>query len=364
MAAGVSEALGVRLLDQLVDDSQGVLFSPCSVATCLALALNGAAGRTGTELAHVLRVEDLTESDMNRAFHGLRTRLQQPGPGIEVDLADAVWGLPGTTFDPGFLDRARTFYAADVRVLAETGAAGATAVNDWVSRRTRGRISRVLRPDDLTAVSGCILTDAVSFKGPWAVPFPPDRTEDGTFRLPDGRRTDVPMMHGSGTWAYLEDDEFQAAALDYAGGGATMHVVLPHPGTTPDVTRWWRSLPRYRPTLVNLSLPRFSMTCELDLVPPLSALGVRTPFEPEADFGRMGQPTSFISALPHTARIDVSEEGTEAAASSAVVMSRSLAPATPMIVDRPFLVAVVDRRSRLPLFLGRVTDPQPIPHDL
>src|SRR4051794_6245592 len=98
MGTGVSDALGVRLLDRLAAESDDLLFSPCSVATCLALALNGAAGRTRMELARVLGVEDLEEPQINRTFQELRTRVQQLGPQIEVDLADAVWGLPGTTF--------------------------------------------------------------------------------------------------------------------------------------------------------------------------------------------------------------------------------------------------------------------------
>jgi serine protease inhibitor len=361
MGSGVPDTLGLHLLDDLSTDSDGVLFSPWSVRSCLALALNGAAGRTKTELARVLGMADLPESRINRSFLELRTRLERLAPRIEVETADAVWSLPGTTFDPGFLERARTFYAAEARALTETGAAGAAAVNDWVSRRTRGRITQVLQSDDLAALTGYVLTDAVYFKGPWAAPFERRNTTPGSFQLPDGRRTDVPMMHGSARWPYLEDDEFQAITLDYAGGTAHMHVVLPRTGTAPALSRWWTALPRARPTPVELTLPRFTMTCDLDLVHPLTALGAGAPFEPGADFGRMGRPATYISALSHSTRIDVSEEGTEAAASSAVVLGRSLLPATPMVVDRPFFIAVVDRSSGLSLFLGRVTDPQPIP---
>jgi serpin B len=362
MGPAAPDLLGPGLLDHLAaEPSHGALFSPCSLAFCLALALNGAGGRTRDELARALGVEHLAEPEVNRFFRDLRTRAEQPGPQLEVDLASAVWGLPGTTFDARFQARAREFYAAEVRSLAEAGAAGAEVVNGWVSRRTRGRIPRVLKPDDLVAGASCVLTGAVYFKGPWATPFEPRHTRTGSFRLPDGRRTDVAMMNRSGVWDYLEDDEFQALALDYAGGVVSMHVVLPRAGRAPDLRRWRTALPRYRPTPVDLSLPRFSVTSEVDLVPPLHALGIRAAFEPGADFGRMGLSGSFISALPHTARIDVSEEGTEAAASSAVVMGRSMP--VEMVVDRPFLLAVVDRRSELPLFLGWITEPQPVPSD-
>jgi serpin B len=112
---------------------------------------------------------------------------------------------------------------------------------------------------------------------------------------------------------------------------------------------------------VALTLPRFSVTCELDLLRPLADLGLGGAFQPGADFSRMGLTGSSISAVRHTARLDVSEEGTEAAASTAVVIGRSVPRTRTMVVDRPFLLAIVDRRSGLLLFLGRITEPEPIP---
>lgn len=353
--------LGFRLLDVLGAEppSRNVLLSPCSLAFGLAIAGNGAAGRTREELVSALGVEGLAEREVNRRFRDLRVEVEQPGPRIEVDLANAVWGPPGVAFNAEFLQRVQEFYAAEARTLDAPGPAAAELVNRWASQRTKGRITRLVHPDDLAAGPSCILTDASYFKGPWAVPFDPRATRTGPFMLPDGRRKDVQMMSRSWRYPYLETDEFQAVALDFAGGNLTMFVLLPRNGTALDTSRLEAWLPRLQSAQVALTLPRFSVTCELNLVRPLAGLRLGGIFQPGADFSRMGLTGAFISALRHTTRIDVTEEGTEAAASTAVVMGRSLLQPASMVVDRPFLLAIADRRSGLLLFLGRISEPEP-----
>ena len=362
MGADAVNRLGFRLLDKLgTEPSRSVLFSPCSVAFCLALALNGAGGQTQTELSMALGLEDLAETEVNRRFRDLRVQLQQPGPLLQVAMANSVWGPPGAAFDPGFLRRVEEFYAAPARTLAEAGAAGARVINGWVNDRTNGRITTLVSPEDLAAGPNCILTNAVYFKGPWATPFDPGATRAGSFQLTGGRRKDVALMNRTGRFPYLETDDFQAVALDYADSNLSAYVVLPAKGSALDASRLETSLRRLRAAQVALTLPRFSATSQLNLVRPLAELGMSEAFAPGADFSRMGITGSFISAMPHAARIDVSEEGTEAAASTAVVLGRSLPSSASMVVDRPFLLAVVDRRNSLLLFLGRITEPEPIP---
>jgi serpin B len=344
-------------------DSDGLLLAPCSIAFCLALALDGAAGRTRAELAGALGVPGLAEADVDDRFRDLRRQLEQSGPGVELAVANAVWAPAGTALDAGFLRRAQEFHAAGARTLDLGGPAAAEAVNRWASDRTRGRITRLVGPDDLRAGPGCVLTNATYFTGRWRTPFDPALTRPGPFTSPDGRRTDVPMMTRSGRFAHQSTADFQAVDLDYAGGDLGMVVVLPREGSAPALPpgRAWPT--RFEPAPLTLSLPRFSVTSELDLVPPLAALGLAGIFRPGADFSRMGAAGSFVSAFRHTARMDVGEEGTEAAAGTAVVLGRSRLPSRTMVVDRPFAVAVVHRRSGLVLFLGRVTRPQPLPAD-
>jgi serine protease inhibitor len=349
--------LAVRLLAQLgAGPWQNLLLSPCSLAFCLGVLLNGAAGDTHAALVAALGLKQFSDEEVNRRLRDIRIQVQQVGPQIAVDLATAVWAPPGTVLKAEFLHRTQQAFAAEVRTLEAVGAAGAETVNRWASERTSGRITRLVGPDDLTGGTACVLTNVTYFLGLWAVPFDPQQTRTGPFTLPGGQRRDVPMMTRSGRHPYLATDEFQAVALDYVGGQLCMVVLLPSQGTEPDPSAVWEWLTvRMDNTDLDLSLPRFSATCELDLVSPLALLGLGTVFEPGADFSRMVLPGSYIKAWRHIARIDIEEKGTEAAAGTAVIMGRSLRAS--MVVDRPFYLAVVDNRSGLFLFLGRITAP-------
>jgi serpin B len=355
--------LGYQLLGELEAEPppRNLFLSPCSLAFCVAMASNGAAGGTREALVAVLGAEGIDEQQLNDRFRDLRIQMEQPGKQLEVDLANAVWGSSGTSFDAAFLQRIREFYAAEARTLEVAGPAAAELVNRWVSERTKGRITRLVRPEDLTAGPSCILSNAIYFKGPWAAQFDPGDSRTGSFTLPDGQRKDVQMMTRSGPCPYLETDEVQVVSLDYLGGNLSMYIVLPGEGTAPPPSRLEAWLPQLQRTQVALTLPRFSVTCELDLQRPLAQLGLGGVFQPGADFSRMGLTGSFITAVRHTARLDISEEGTEAAASTAVAIGRSLPRSRTMVVDRPFLLTIVDRRSGLLLFLGRITEPEPVP---
>jgi serine protease inhibitor len=353
--------LGFQLLEKLQEDQavRNLILSPCSLAFCLAIAYNGAAGQTRDALAKVLGVVGISEEDMNRRLRALRTAIEQPGPQLELVLASAVWGVKPLVFPPDFLQRIQEFYAAEARILDSTGPAAAETINRWVSSKTNGKIAMLVNSDDLSSEIRCILTNAIYFKGPWSAPFDPQATRDRPFALPDGRTREVAMMYRSGRYPYLETKAFQAIDLAYTGGSLSMYVFLPREGASLDMSDWGEWLPQFRIAHVELALPRLSVTCALDVAGSLGELGLNVLFQPGADFTRMGLAGHFISGIKHKAHIEVSEAGTEASASSAVLMGRSLTPVTSMTVDRPFFLAIHDRRRSLLLFLGRIVEPEP-----
>lgn len=353
--------LGFQLLEKLQEDQavRNLILSPCSLAFCLALVYNGAAGQTRDKLAKALGVVGISEEDMNRRLRALRTAIEQPGPQLELVLTSAVWGVRPLAFPPDFLERIQEFYTAEARILDSAGPAAAEIINYWVSSKTNGKITTLVNSDDLSSEIRCILTNAIYFKGPWSAPFDPQATRDRPFALPDGRTREVAMMYRSGRYPYLETKAFQAIDLAYTGGSLSMYVFLPHEGASLDMSGWEEWLPQFRIAHVELALPRLSVACALDVADSLGELGLDVLFQPGADFTRMGLAGHFISAIKHKAHIEVSEEGTEASASSAILMGRSLTPVTSMTVDRPFFLAIHDRRSSLLLFLGRIVDPEP-----
>ena len=363
--ASLVNQLGFQLLEKLQEDQavQNLIFSPCSLAFCLAIAYNGAAGQTHDKLAKVLGVTGISEEDMNRRLRALHTAIEQLGPQLTLVLASAIWGVKPLIFPPDFQQRIQEFYAAEVRTLDAVASAAAETINRWVSSKTNGKIATLINSDDLSSEIRCILTNAIYFKGLWSAPFDLQATRNRPFTLPAGRTREVAMMCRSGRYPYLETKAFQAIDLAYTGGGLSMYVFLPRKGVSLDMSGWGEWLPQFRPTRVALALPRFSVTCALDVAGSLGDLGLDILFQPGADFTRMGLAGHFISGIKHKAHIDVSEVGTEASASSAVLMGRSLTRVASMTVDRPFFLAIHDRRRSLLLFLGRIVEPEPIGSD-
>jgi serpin B len=264
------------------------------------------------------------------------------------------------------LDGAVTYAGADFAAASEAARA---EINRVIADQTEGKITGLLQPGTITVLTRLVLASAVYLKAAWTDPFPERATAGAPFYPdgPDDPALTVPMMRGTAPRAYLRGDGYQAVLLPYRDIGLAMAVLLPD---GPLVT--------LRPKLaavglggllagtarhqVTLSLPRFRLEAAFDLIPALRQLGVVAAFGGDADFGEITEAMPLqISAVAHKAFIDVDEQGTEAAAATAVVMSRMAAmrppPAVTMVVDRPFLFAIIDTATGLPVFLGQVSHP-------
>lgn len=366
-------ALGADLFQILTEDAADTVFSPASVAGALRIALCGARGQTATELARVLHLaEDPKPQDA--AATGLRLALTSGGAGsgsATFRAPNTVWiqaGLPVRAAFEARLHDAVTLAAADFRAAPE---ATRTEINRVIASQTEGKISGLLPSGTITALTRLVLASAVYLKAAWTAPFPERATADAPF-YPDGRdqpALTVPMMHGTASRAYLRGDGYQAVLLPYRDINLAMAVLLPD-----------GPLAALRPKLaaaglggllagaarhqVTLSLPRFRLEAAFDLIPALRRLGVAAAFGDNADFGEITEAAPLrIGAVAHKAYVDVDEHGTEAAAATAVVIRTAAAmrppPAVTMVVDRPFLFAILDSTTGLPLFLGQVSHPVP-----
>jgi len=215
-----------------------------------------------------------------------------------------------------------------------------------------------------------VLANAVYLKAGWAQTFDEKATADAPF-YPDGQdrpSVTVRMMHGTAARSYLSRDGYQAVLLPYADARLAMAVVLPDgplatlsPIIAADGLRGLLAgATRHQ---VTLSLPKFRLEAQFNLIPVLQQLGVRLAFTNDADFGGITEDAELlITTIAHEAYIDVNERGTEAAAATAVGFLAAAAmrppPKVTVTVDRPFLFAIVDMTTWLPLFLGQVSHPQ------
>jgi serine protease inhibitor len=364
-----NNAFAFDLYGKLHDSDGNLFFSPESISTALAMTYAGARGQTAEEMAATLHF-GLDPQRLHPALAVLLHDLHadRETKGYQLHTANALWGQKGTPFLPEFLNLVKDNYGAglnEVDFRKATEKARQT-INAWVEKQTNDKIKDLiseglLRPDTLL-----VLTNAIYFKGDWASPFKKERTHDAPFQVGAGEKVTVPLMEQTAKFGYLDGGTFQALELPYAGGDLSMVVFLPkqadglaalEPRLTEANVRGW--LAKLRPDEVRVALPRFKVEAGFDLARTLEELGMKQAFSADADFSGMdGRRDLFISAVLHKAFVDVNEEGTEAAASTAVIMTRAAARINPVFrADHPFVFLIRDTRSGSILFLGRVVNP-------
>jgi len=371
--AAADAAFGADVYQLLAENATDTVFSPVSVASALQMALCGARGQTAAELARALHLN----GSQDAAAEGLRAlsallRDVTAGGAVTFRAPNVLWVQSGLPLLPDFTARLRDATAAAVAGadFAHAPEAARTEINRVIAEQTDGKITGLLPARAVHAATRLILTSAIYLKAAWAHRFPEAATADEPF-YPDGPGrpgVTVPMMHGTEARAYLRGEGYQAVLLPYRGSRLAMAVVLPDGPLTvlrPKITAGGlrgllAGMTRYQ---VTLSLPRFRLETAFDLVPALQRLGVTQAFTGDADFsGITAAERLLISAVAHKAYVDVDEQGTEAAAATAVTFRPTAAfqppPPVTLVVDRPFLFAIVDGATGLPLFLGQVSHPR------
>jgi serpin B len=369
-------ALGAGLYGQLATEPGNLALSPYSVAVALAMTQNGAVGDTRTQMLDVMDAEaDALNEGLNaltvhiESLAGTQKRQDGTEAEIALDAANALFGEQTMTFEEPFLDTLAREYGAGMRTVDYVGAteAARTVINEWTAKQTHDRIEEIIPAGVLDALTRLVLVNAIYLKAPWERPFEKGLTEEVPFHLEDGSTVSVPMMRPTeGPIALGRGDGWQAVPLPYAGSRVAMTVVLPDEGRLADVEAQvvGGALPEIlaspKPEGVGLLLPRWTFRTEAPLGDALKALGMTLPFAAgKADFSAMTTEADlYISAVLHQAFIAVDEEGTEAAAATAVVIGETSAPQlTSVVVDRPFLFVIHDVDHGTPLFVGRVSDP-------
>jgi serpin B len=355
---------------------ENLFYSPHSVSLALAMTYAGARGETEEEMAEALHFI-LTQENLHPAFNALDQELAQRGEGAEgkdeeegfrLNIANAIWGQKDYQFLDAFLDVLAENYGAGLRILDFAGAPeeSRVTINDWVSEETEGKIEDLIPEGSIDPLTRLVLTNAIYFNAAWANPFDEEATREGSFILLDGSEVSVPMMHQTESFGYAEGGDYQAVELPYDGREMSMVIVLPEEGEfeafedSLDAERVEAIIAQLDQRQVALTMPTFEFDARFSLKQALAALGMPAAFSDSADFsGMTGDRELFISDILHKAFVSVDEEGTEAAAATAVVMKLLSAPEEPVEVtlDNPFLFLIRDVQTGTILFVGRVVDP-------
>ncbi len=363
----------VDLYGRLNGQPGNLFFSPYSISAALAMTSAGAAGETGKQMGDVLHFT-VPELQLHQAMAGLRdAMLADAKRGYQLRVANRLWGQKGYDFLPEFLQTTNKYYGAELGVVdfAKQTEAVRQEINAWVEKQTEDKIKDLLARGVLDPMSRLVLTNAIYFKGDWQHQFNRKVTKDAPFHVSADKDVTVPLMQQTEQFGYRAVDDVQVLEMPYAKGELSMIVLLPKDVsglpqlekklTAASLQAWTSGLRRQK---VITFIPRFKMTSQFSLAETLKAMGMTLAFAPtQADFSRMdGKRDLFISAVIHKAFVDVNEEGTEAAAATAVGIATLAAPAKPLEpptfrADHPFLFLIRDTQTGSILFMGRVVNP-------
>ena len=376
-AGDAVNAFGLDLYAKLVaaDPSANLVFSPASIELALAMARAGARGTTATEMDTVMHAlgTDANAGWVTALDQSLnnKTATFQDDMGHAQDVVlrsvNAPFAQRGFALEAPYLQALGERFGAGLRLVDYIKATEAArkAINDWVNAQTEQRIPELLGQGTLDDLTRLVLVNAIYLKAAWQTPFEEGATAPAPFTRLDGSTVDVPMMHMGGELLYATGTGWQAVELPYVGGKLSMLVIVPDELAAFEKTLDGASLAAIVDGLAtrhvsDLGLPTFGTETKVELAKVLSAMGMPTAFTDRADFsGISTEEPLLIDAVIHQANIDVDENGTEAAAATAVVARAASLPSdsVTLTVDHPFLFALRDKDTGAVLFLGRITEP-------
>jgi serpin B len=358
-----NSAFAVQLYRELGAKEGNLFFSPYSVSSALGMTYAGARGNTAKEMAEVLHF-DLGQRELHSAFKNLNQELAATAQksGQKLNIANALV-LTGGDVSGEFKSILKDSYDAEIFP------GDLTAINNWVEKKTEGKIEKIL--EELSADSVCVLLNAIYFKGIWESQFEKNVTRNAPFSVSASKQINVPLMYQKSDFKLLEEKNFQALSLPYKGQNLSMVILLPQAIdglaalekqlTIQNLNEWLAKLDNQKVEEVELFLPKFKLETRYDLVFPFENMGMKDAFKMNvADFSGMGWAKGdlWIGQIKHKAFVDVNEEGTEAAAATAVEMVMKSMPYNPVFrADHPFIFIIRDNQSGAIVFMGRMVNP-------
>ncbi len=369
------------LYAQVANADGNIIFSPISLSLALSMTLAGAEGSTKEAMLKTLHY-NLDANALHPVLNALVLDIKaseenvmedMEGNPFQLNIANSIWGQAGLDFKSAFLDTLAKNYGAGIyRVDYKSAPDEARkTINEWVSEETEEKIPNLIPPGAIDGLTRLVLANAIYFNGSWYTPFKPSMTSKETFYQLDGSESQVEMMklYGEGM-PYFRGDDYQAVQLNYLSRDFVMNIIVPDQGAFADVenalsdTILNEILYQLSYQDVDLEMPKYDFEARFNATQVLQNLGMAEAFDPdEADFsGMTDEEKLYITSVIHKATITVDEQGTEAAAATAVIMGvESAAPSEDepikLVIDRPFIFTIEHQPTGTILFIGRVTQP-------
>lgn len=354
---------------------QNIFFSPFSIYQALLTAYFTSANGTEANLKEVLRLpKSLNKIDTMQVYK--LEKLYQ-----SMRALNSSYGYSFSSTNKMFINEnipvkacmESIFQQELTKMNFENGLEASKSINAWVEKETKNNIKDLISPEQIDSRTQLILANAAYFKGLWQSKFNPSMTKTDVFYSTPTKRSLVKMMRQKGQFRHILSDELRAHILEipYKGGEMSMYILLPPfaskdgvgdiiDNLRKDPTSFKRfTEDSFMPKAVEISIPRFSVLQDMNLIPVLSALGVKDLFSPAADLSRLSDAKISFGDAIHKAKIELDEEGTTAAAATAVFSYRSSRPLEPtkFQANHPFLYFLFDKSSQSILFAGVFNEP-------
>ena len=353
-------------------DESNVFFSPASISIALAMIYAGTKGNTAKE------VEQLLNWDTPKTVHKMMKSLQErilSSAGVELHLANRLWAQEGFTILKLYTDQLKSQYQAEMGAadFQRKSEEARKDINQWVEEKTNAKIKDMLDSGALGPDTKLVLVNAVYFKGLWEQEFLKEHSVDWDFKINTSNTCKVTLMNKTAQFMYAKSKDLacQILKLKYKQSDMAMMVFLPDEvdglpelEKKLDVTELKRCSTMLSSTKLRVSIPKFTANCKFALKHILGKLGILSLFSSQdADLsGVTGNKGLFVTEAIHQAFVDVNEQGTEAAAATAMMMAPTciptLDPPPHFLADHPFLFFIQSGQSGAILFAGKIVRPE------
>lgn len=360
--AGFSMQLFQKSTADGIKKGENVLISPQSAIAALAMTANGAANDTLKEMEQVI-CGDMDIGDFNRYLSKYNRRLEK-SKAVKFYSANSIWVRDTIKIKKNFLNKNKKYYNADV-FSSPFDADAVNKINEWVKTNTDGMIDKLL--DEISGNMVMYLINAIAFEGSWMEQYEDYQVrENEIFTNYQGKEQKVTMLCNSED-QYIKDDNAVGFVKPYKGGKYAFMAILPNKKVSVadyvsglSGKKFLELYENRESRTVETEIPEFTYDYSKDLKNPLMEMGIKKAFSPQGDFTGMEEKgLLYINRVLHKTFIRLDRYGTKAAAVTAVEMKcGSAAPGTEEIptvyLDRPFIYAIIDTETGLPIFAGAV----------
>lgn len=351
-------------------DGGDFVISPLSVTFDLGMVDNGAKGETFNEINKVLGYKESTVDGLNSFCQSMMRQSVEVDPSTTIEIANAaVVNNKLAPLKDSFSKTVKSFYDAEIVNKDFSKDDVRKLVNDWCDKKTHGMIKELLK-DKVSPADYAHFLNAVYFKGVWSSQFKKSETKEEKFTCENGSKKTVNMMRQKGKFQLSSDRTASLLRMPYGNGAFNMTILLPKQGKTlDDVIKgldwasWNDSFKNTGIAEVDVKIPRFETETYSELVKPLEQLGIHRAFDSQmADFSLMTDEAVCVTDIHHKVRIKVDERGSEAAATSDVVVAMLTStgagtsqPTLEFHADHPFLYVITEISSGAIFFIGQYT---------